>query len=45
MELKLKQFSLNMSYANFFVKLIVAIVYWKDSLDFENIIMQNEDEK
>lgn len=37
-ELGVRRFSLNMSYLNFFVKLVVALVYWKDSLDFENII-------
>jgi hypothetical protein len=31
-------FSLYMSYVSFFLRLIVASVYWKDSLDFEGIV-------
>jgi hypothetical protein len=29
-----------MSYVSFFLRLIVASVYWKDSLDFEGIIQK-----
>ena len=35
METKLRLFSLYMSYLSFFYKILVALVYWKDSLDFD----------
>jgi hypothetical protein len=38
MEKNIRKFSLYASYVSFFLRLIVAMVYWKDSLDFENII-------
>jgi hypothetical protein len=38
-ERKVKIFSLYMSYVSFFLRLIMALVYWKDSLDFDNIML------
>jgi hypothetical protein len=38
MEKNIRKFSLMMSYISFFVRIIVALVYWKDSLDFDTII-------
>ena len=38
MERNVRKFSLYASYVSFFLRLIIAIVYWKDSLDFENIM-------
>jgi hypothetical protein len=35
METNLRRFSLYFSYASFFIRIIIGIVYWKDSLDFE----------
>lgn len=34
----IKNFSLIMSYFSFFFRIIVALVFWKDSLDFNRII-------
>ena len=34
----IKKFSLTMSYISFFVRLVMALIYWKDSLDFDNIM-------
>ena len=34
----IKNFSLMMSYFSFFFRIIVALVFWKDSLDFNRII-------
>ncbi len=28
-----------MSYISFFLRLIMALIYWKDSLDFDNIML------
>jgi hypothetical protein len=39
-EKAVKNFSLIMSYFSFFFRLIVALVFWKDSLDFVRIIKQ-----
>jgi len=39
MERNIRRFSLYMSYASFFVRLLVALVYWKDSLDYESIML------
>jgi len=39
LERKVRIFSLYMSYVSFFVRLIMALVYWKDSLDFDNIMI------
>jgi hypothetical protein len=39
MEKSIKKFSLYMAYISFFVRLFVGIVYWKDSLDFDNIML------
>lgn len=36
----IKNFSLMMSYFSFFFRIIVALVFWKDSLDFNRIIKQ-----
>jgi hypothetical protein len=38
LETSIRKFSLSVAYVSFFVKLIVALVYWKDSLDFDNIV-------
>ena len=35
-----KNFPLMMSYFSFFFRIIVALVFWKDSLDFNRIIKQ-----
>ena len=32
-----------MSYFNFFFKILVALVFWKDSLDFARIIKKQQD--
>jgi hypothetical protein len=39
LERTVKMFSLYMSYFSFFLRLIMALVYWKDSLDFDNIML------
>jgi hypothetical protein len=39
LEKNLKRFSLNMSYVSFFLRLIIALVYWKDSLDYDSIML------
>ena len=38
MEDSVRSFSLTMSYISFFFRIIVAMVFWKDSLDFNRII-------
>jgi hypothetical protein len=38
LERNMRIFSLYMSYISFFLRIIVALVYWKDSLDFDSII-------
>ena len=38
-ERAVRTFSQWMSYIGFFVRLGVAMVYWKDSLDFENVML------
>jgi hypothetical protein len=37
-EKNLRSFSWVMSYFGFFLRLLVFIVYWKDSMDFDNIM-------
>lgn len=39
MERRLRVFSLYMSYVSFFLRLIIALVFWKDSLDFDFIML------
>ena len=39
LERKIRLFSLYMSYISFFLRLIMALIYWKDSLDFDNIML------
>ena len=39
LERRLRLFSLYMSYASFFLRLLMALIYWKDSLDFDNIML------
>jgi len=39
LERKIRRFSLFASYISFFVRLIMGMVYWKDSLDFDNIML------
>ena len=39
LERSVKIFSLYMSYFSFFLRLIMALVYWKDSVDFDNIML------
>ena len=34
-----------MSYLGFFVRLLMALVYWKDSLDFDNIMLGRKVDK
>ena len=41
LERRVRLFSLYMSYISFFVRLIMGLVYWKDSLDFDNIMVGN----
>lgn len=36
-ETKVKRFSLYMSYFNFFFRIFMTLIFWKDSLDFEII--------
>mmetsp|Transcript_1979 Transcript_1979/g.1437 ORF Transcript_1979/g.1437 Transcript_1979/m.1437 type:complete len:200 (+) Transcript_1979:877-1476(+) len=43
LEKGLRSFSLTMSYLSFFHRIIVAIVFWKDSLDFNRIIKKQMD--
>jgi len=43
LESGVRRFSLNMSYASFFFRIIVALVFWKDSLDFTRIIKNQQD--
>ena len=38
-----RSFALTISYFSFFFRIIVAIVFWKDSLDFNRIIKQQND--
>ena len=38
MENGLRRFALYMSYISFFLRIFVALVFWKDSLDFDQII-------
>lgn len=38
-ERNVKIFSLYMSYISFFLRLFMAIVYWKVSLDYDNIML------
>jgi hypothetical protein len=33
------KFSMFMTYIAFILRIILAIVFWKDSLDFENIVL------
>ncbi len=40
METAVRKFSLYMSYISFFVRLIVIVIFWKASTDFERIIQQ-----
>lgn len=40
----IRNFSLTVSYFSFFFRIIVALVFWKDSLDFTRIIKQEQDE-
>ena len=40
-EYKLRRFVRLISYINFFFKIILVLVFWKDSLDFRNIIRKN----
>ena len=37
-ERSLKVFSLYMSQISFFVRLLMGLIYWKDSLDFDEIM-------
>jgi hypothetical protein len=39
LEKRIRVFSLYMSYISFFVRLIMGLIYWKDSLDFDTIMM------
>ncbi len=34
----IRKFSLYMSYISFFFRILMALVFWKDSMDFENIM-------
>mmetsp|Transcript_28750 Transcript_28750/g.27713 ORF Transcript_28750/g.27713 Transcript_28750/m.27713 type:complete len:160 (+) Transcript_28750:118-597(+) len=36
----IRMFSLYMSYISFFVRIFMALVYWKDSLDFQKMTKQ-----
>jgi hypothetical protein len=38
-EKSLRRFTLYTSIFSFFVRLIIALVYWKDSLDYDNIML------
>lgn len=39
MERKLRIFTLYMSYISFFVRMIMGLIFWKDSLDFDTIML------
>jgi len=39
LERRIRLFSLYMSYISFFLRLVMALIYWKDSLDFDNIML------
>lgn len=43
-ERSVKNFSRYMSYFSFFFRIIVALVFWKDSLDFTRVIKHKRDE-
>jgi Ca2+/Na+ antiporter len=45
MENTLRKFSLKVSYVSFFFRIVIALVYWKDSLDFDNIMHGGVKEK
>jgi hypothetical protein len=38
-ERSLRRFALYTSMISFFVRLIIALIYWKDSLDYDNIML------
>lgn len=40
LEKGIRVFSLDMSYISFVLRVVVACVYWKDSLDFEGIVQR-----
>jgi hypothetical protein len=42
LEKGLRSFSLSMSYISFVMRGILAMLYWKDSLDFEGIIQKGQ---
>lgn len=39
LEKGIRVFSLYMSYISFLARLLMALVFWKDSLDFDNIML------
>lgn len=45
LERRVRSFSLTMSYISFVVKILLAIVFWKDSVDFVRIIKKRENMK
>ena len=38
----MRKFSLLMSYISFFFRILMALVFWKDSLDFERIMLRKK---
>jgi len=40
LEKKIRIFSLYVSYVSFVLRIVVASVYWKDSLDYEGIVQR-----
>mmetsp|Transcript_19015 Transcript_19015/g.13811 ORF Transcript_19015/g.13811 Transcript_19015/m.13811 type:complete len:125 (-) Transcript_19015:49-423(-) len=45
LEKGIRNFSLSMSYLSFFTKLILGIIFWKDSVDFVRVIKKKQDMK
>jgi len=39
----IRNFSLTVSYFSFIVRIFVALVFWKDSMDFARIIQNKEE--
>lgn len=39
LERNIRKFSLTMAYISFFLRILVALVFWKDSLDYDNIML------
>lgn len=44
-EVKIRRFSLSVTYISFFFRLFVILVYWKASMDFEKVIINHDKEE